>query len=195
RSVVRHGEGGGAGRFIGRPVLDVQRHRRHAQANQGPGGRSLCDRKRRRAVTVRGHYAAGEVGHRRLADAIGKSALIGGAGSDRSRSVVRHGEGGGAGRFIGRPVLDVQRDRCQAQANQGAGGRSLSDRQRRRAVTVRGHHAAGEIGHRRLADAIGKSALIGGAGGDGRRSVVGHGEGGGAGRLVGRSVRVVYSDR
>src|SRR5439155_1706685 len=158
---------------------------RHAQANQGPGGRSLCDRKRRRAVTVRGHHTAGEVGHRRLAEAIGKSALIGGAGGDRRRSVVRHGEGGGAGRFIGRPVLDVQRHRRRAQANQGPGGRSLRDRQRRRAVTVRGHHAAGVVGERGWAEATGKSALTGGAGGDRRRSVVRHGEGGGAGRFIG----------
>src|SRR5207245_79504 len=137
RSVVGHGEGGGAGRFIGRPVLDVQRDRCQAQANQGSGGRSLSDRQRRRAVTVRGHHAAGEIGHRRLADAIGKGALIGGAGGDGGRSVVGHGEGGGAGRFISRPVGDVQRDRCQAQANQGPGARSLSDRQRRRAVRRR----------------------------------------------------------
>src|SRR5205823_7652845 len=118
--------------------------------------------------TVGGHHAAGEVMHRRLADAVGKRALIGGAGGDRRRSVVRHREGGGAGRFIARPVLDVQSDRRHAQANQGPGGRSLSDRQRRRTVTVGGHHAAGEVGHRRLADAIGKGALIGGAGGDRR---------------------------
>src|SRR5207245_1041834 len=97
------------------------------------------------------------------ADAVGKGALVGGASRDHRRGIVRHCEGGRAGRFIVGRINDVQGHRGHAQAHERSGGGRLSDLQRGGPVTVGGRQAVGgEVRHRRLADAIGKGALVGG---------------------------------
>src|SRR5258705_38822 len=135
------------------------------------GGGGLGVRQRGGVVTVGGHQAVGgEVGQRRLLEGFGKRRDVGGFRPRRCSDLIRHGKGGCAGRFIVRRVDDVQGHRGDAQADQRSGGGRLGDLQRGGAGTVGGHQAdGGEVGQRRLADAIGKGALVGVASRDRRR--------------------------
>src|SRR5207245_4241191 len=116
------GECGRASRFIVGRVQDGPGRRGDAQADERSGGGCLSDLQRGGPVTVGGRQAVGgEVRHRRLADAVGKGALIGGARRDDRRGIVRHGEGGRASRFIVQIGRASCRERGPSSASSGSG--------------------------------------------------------------------------
>src|SRR5947199_241711 len=99
---------------------DLRASARVAMGIAGRPGRSVSHD---HWTVASGSYdSTSEIRHQRMAGRVGKGVLIGRAGGDRRRRIVRHSEVGVAGRFIERRIFDVQRHDGYTQTN----GRSSS---------------------------------------------------------------------